>query len=129
LKNLWWAKKAIFSFSFVPIELLSYAGATMTVLSFLAVAYQIVDSRLRPERPHGISTIVVLIVFFGSLNLLAISVVGEYLIRTFEEVKRRPKFIRKVMWHRGTELSSAAEIESFVGRRRAAQRSTEAGAG
>ena len=33
MKNIWWAKKGIFSFSFVPIELLGYAGATMTVLS------------------------------------------------------------------------------------------------
>ena len=100
----------------------------MTVLSFLAVVYQIVDSRLHPEIGHGISTLIVLVVFFGSLNLLAISVVGEYLIRSFEEVKRRPRFIRKAMWHGGTGLSSAAEIESFVGRRKAARRSTEAGA-
>src|SRR5690349_1008195 len=35
LKNLWWAKKAIFSFSFLPIELLSSLGLTMTVLSFV----------------------------------------------------------------------------------------------
>ena len=34
LKNLWWAKKAIFSFSFVPIELLGYAGAVLTALWF-----------------------------------------------------------------------------------------------
>ena len=73
-------------------------------------------------------TLIVVIAFFGSLNLLAISVVGEYVIRSFEEAKRRPKFIRKAMLQGGTRLSSAAEIESFVGRRRAARRSTEAGA-
>jgi len=128
LKNLWWAKKAIFSFSFVPLELLSYAGATLTALSFLAGVYQLVDGWLHPEIGHGISTIVVVVCFFGSLNLLAISLVGEYVIRSFEEVKRRPKFIRKAMCHGGTTLSSAAEIQSFVGRRRAARRSTEAGA-
>src|SRR4051794_8506243 len=94
LKNLWWAKKAIFSFSFAPVEVLSYAGAVLTVLAFVALLYELVESRLHPEIPHGIATIVVLVVFFGSLNLLAIGVVGEYLIRTFEEVKRRPKFIR-----------------------------------
>jgi dolichol-phosphate mannosyltransferase len=99
------------------------------VLSFLAVVYQLVDSRLHPQTPRGIATIVIVIAFFGSLNLLAISLVGEYLIRTFEEVKRRPKFIRKAMWHGGAELSSGSEIESFVGRRRAARRSREAGAG
>jgi len=129
LKNLWWAKKAIFSFSFAPIEVLGYLGAALTTLSLLAIVGVVADRLLRPEIPHGIATIIVLIAFFGSLNLLAISVVGEYLIRTFEEVKRRPRFIRKALWHAGAALSSPAELETFVARRRAARRSTESGAG
>jgi glycosyltransferase involved in cell wall biosynthesis len=129
LKNLWWAKKAIFSFSFVPIELLSYLGITMTVLSFPAVVYQIVLGRLRPDIPRGVSTIVALVVFFGSLNLFAISMVGEYVIRAFEEAKRRPKFIRKALWQGGTSLSSAAEIARFTERRKSARQPTAAGAG
>jgi polyisoprenyl-phosphate glycosyltransferase len=127
LKNLWWAKKAIFSFSFVPLEILSYLGFTMTVLSFLALVYQVVQSQLRPEIPRGFAIIVGVVVFFGSLNLLAISVTGEYLIRTFEEAKRRPKFIRKALWHGGTSFSSAAEIASFAKRRRSTQQSMAAG--
>jgi glycosyltransferase involved in cell wall biosynthesis len=124
LKNIWWAKKGIFSFSFVPIELLGYAGATMTVLSFVAVIYQIIDCIRRPEIPHGISTIIVLILFFGSLNLLAISIIGEYLIKIFEEAKRRPKFIRKAVRQGGKHFHTATEIESFLGRRKTeAQRS------
>ena len=124
LKNIWWAKKAIFSFSFLPLELLGYAGATMTVFSFLAVVYQFVDWLRRPEIPHGIATIIVLILFFGSLNVLAISILGEYQIKIFEEAKRRPKFIRKAVWQGGKHFSTTAEIESFLGRRKmAAQRS------
>ena len=117
LKNVWWAKKAIFSFSFLPIELLGYAGATMTVLSFLAVICQIIDRLRRPEVPHGISTIIVLILFFGSLNVLAISVVGEYLIRVFEEAKRRPKFIRKAIRQGGKHFNTPTEIETFLQKR------------
>jgi glycosyltransferase involved in cell wall biosynthesis len=129
LKNLWWAKKAIFSFSFAPIEVLGYLAFTMTVLSFLAVVCLVVQGQLHPEVPRGISTIAALIVFFGSLNLLAIALVGEYVIRAFEEVKRRPRFIRKALWHGGTGLSSPAEIAKFAERRRRAQRSPAAGAG
>ncbi len=117
LKNIWWAKKGIFSFSFVPMELLSYAGATMTALSFLAVIYQVVDILRRPEVPHGVSTIIVLILLFGSLNVLAISILGEYVIRIFEEAKRRPKFIRKAVRHGGKYFNTPAEIETFLGRR------------
>ena len=133
LKNLWWAKKAIFSFSFAPVEALGYLGATLTGLSFLAVVGLVADSLLRPAVPHGMAAIIVLIVLFGSLNLLAISVVGEYLIRTFEEVKRRPRFIRKALWHAGAALNSPVELESFVAGRRSgrppARGPTEAGAG
>jgi dolichol-phosphate mannosyltransferase len=124
LKNIWWAKKAIFSFSFLPLELLGYAGAAMTVLSFLAVIYQFIDWLRRPEMPHGIATIIVLIVFFGSLNVLAISILGEYLIKIFEEAKRRPRFIRKAVRQGREHFNSASEIESFLLRRKtAAQRS------
>jgi dolichol-phosphate mannosyltransferase len=124
LKNFWWAKKGIFSFSFAPMELLGYAGATMTVLSFLAVIYQIVDWLRRPEIPHGISTIIVLILFFGSLNVLAISILGEYLIKIFEEAKRRPRFIRKAVRQGGKHFNTATEIESFLrGRKMSTQRS------
>ena len=117
MKNIWWAKKGIFSFSFVPMELLSYAGATMTALSLLAVIYQIIDMLRRPEIPHGISTIIVLILLFGSLNVLAISILGEYVIRIFEEAKRRPKFIRKAVRQGGEYFNTATEIETFLGRR------------
>ncbi|HVT07982.1 MAG TPA: glycosyltransferase family 2 protein [Polyangia bacterium] len=129
LKNLWWAKKAIFSFSFAPIEAVSYAGGILTCLSFVALAVALVDSAARPQVPHGVSILVALVVFFGSLNLFAIGIVGEYLIRTFEEVKRRPKYIRKAMWHAGAGFSSPAEISRFVAARRASRRSTETGAG
>jgi dolichol-phosphate mannosyltransferase len=128
LKNFWWAKKAIFSLSFAPIEALGILAITMTVLSSLGLVYQVVQSQLHPEVRRGISLVVAVIAFFGSLNLLAVSVVGEYLIRTFEEVKRRPRFIRNALWHGGTGLSNAAEIASFAARRKSAQRSTAAGA-
>ena len=36
-----------------------------------------------------------LILFFGSLNFFGISILGEYLAKIFEEVKRRPHFIRR----------------------------------
>jgi len=120
LKNLWWAKKAIFSFSFLPIEVLSYLGLIMTVLSLPVLVFRLL---------RGTSVTGALVAFFGSLNLLAVSIVGEYLIRTFEEVKRRPKFVRRALWHRGAELSAPAEMASFVRRRRDEQDSTEAGAG
>jgi dolichol-phosphate mannosyltransferase len=94
-KNLWWARKAIFSFSFVPLEMLTYLGWILTGVSFLAILVQIALYFILPGTPHGVTTIIVLILFFGGLNMLAISILGEYQAKIIEEVKKRPKFIRK----------------------------------
>ncbi|MFC0773731.1 NAD-dependent epimerase/dehydratase family protein [Terrimonas alba] len=94
-KNIGWARKAIFSFSYVPLELLTYLGWTLTLVSFLAALLQIVLYLAGAQIPHGITTIIVLILFFGGMNMLAISILGEYQAKILEEVKKRPKFIRR----------------------------------
>jgi len=94
-KNIAWARKAIFSFSFVPLELLTYLGWSLTAFSFLAIILQIILYFVKPGNPHGVTTIIVLILFFGGLQLLGISIIGEYQAKILEESKKRPKFIRK----------------------------------
>ena len=93
-KNINWAKKAIFSFSFLPIEFMSYLGFFLTLLSFVALLVQIIVKLIYPDIPHGIPTIIVLILFFGGIQLLSLSLIGEYVSKIFEESKKRPRFIR-----------------------------------
>jgi dolichol-phosphate mannosyltransferase len=114
LANVWWAKKGIFSFTFVPIEALGYAAVVLTSLASVAVVYEIVQLVLHPEQPHGIPLLIVLVAFFGSLNLLAIATLGEYLIKIFEETKRRPKFVRKAVRHGRQLFSGATENHGFM---------------
>ena len=116
-KNIWWAKKGIFSFSFVPLELLSYFGIILTGLSFLAGIGQVIAKLLYPDIPHGITTIIVLILFFGGIQLLAMAILGEYLMKIFEETKKRPKYIRKSIRFGGKHFTTAEEMESFLNRR------------
>lgn len=125
LKNVWWARKGIFSFSFAPLELLGYVAGVMTLLAFAGIGYELVDSLRRPQLRHGVPILIVLVLLFGSLNLLAVSLLGEYLIKIVEEVKRRPRFIRRAMWHAGNAYRSAAEMARFGEQRKAARRSTE----
>ena len=99
------------AFISVPIELLGYAGATMTALSSLV--YQWVDALLHPEVPHGISIIIVLVAFFGSIQLLAVATVGEYVIKILEEAKRRPRFIREAIQYGGERFTTPAQIDGF----------------
>lgn len=94
-KNISWARKAIFSFSYVPLELLTYLGWALTLISFVAAFLQIILYFTGSPVPHGVTTIIVLTLFFGGINMLTISVLGEYQAKIIEEVKKRPKFIRR----------------------------------
>ncbi len=114
LKNIWWAKKGIFAFTFAPIEVLGYVGGILTLLSFGAVLYGVVDAFQHPHAPLGIALLLSVVAFFGSLNLLAAAVVGEYVVKILEEAKRRPRFIRKAIRVGEQHLTSAADIDSFV---------------
>jgi dolichol-phosphate mannosyltransferase len=120
LKNLWWARKGIFSFTSLPVEWLGYVGGVMTVLSLVAVLYELVDWLRHPAISRGVGTLIVVIVLFGSLNLLALAVLGEYLIKIVEEAKRRPRFIRRAVRQGDQHLTKAEDIERFAARRRAA---------
>jgi polyisoprenyl-phosphate glycosyltransferase len=96
LKNLGWAKKGILSFSRTPLDLLTFTGITLVLISaFLGLA-QLLARLFYPElAPRGITTVVLLIMFFGSFTIFAISLIGEYIAKIFEEVKARPTFIRR----------------------------------
>lgn len=112
-KNIWWAKKGIFSFSFVPLEILSYLGLSLTACAFLAMLAQIIMRLFNSNIPHGITTIIVLLLFFGGLNLFGLSILGEYIAKILEETKSRPKFIRRSVVFRGKTLDSAVQIENL----------------
>ncbi|TDB64434.1 NAD-dependent epimerase/dehydratase family protein [Arundinibacter roseus] len=114
-KNIWWAKKAIFSFSFAPLELMSYAGFILTGISFIGIMWQIIAKIFFfPETPRGFSTVIVLVIFFGGLTILGISFLGEYIAKIFEETKKRPKFIRTRIRRGSKAYTSADEIRTLV---------------
>jgi len=97
-KNLGWAKKGILSFTFVPLSVLSLVGTVMFVTSLLLGALQLVLRIVLPDAaPKGATTILLVELFFGSINLIAIATVGEYVGKILEEAKRRPHFIRRAI--------------------------------
>ena len=112
-KNIAWAKRGIFSFSNTPLTMLTAGGIIMLglsgVLGFIAILIRVFAPELAPR---GATTIVLSILFFGALNLFGIGLVGEYVAKIMEEVKRRPRLIRSVVVRNGemTQLLPAKDI-------------------
>ncbi len=95
ISNLRWAKKGIFSFSYIPLELISYLAYFLVFLSSIAIFFYVVMYFISPVAPRGITTVIILILLLGGIQLLSISILSEYLGKIFEETKRRPKYIVK----------------------------------
>lgn len=95
LGYVWYAKSGIVSFSRAPLDLLGYLGVIFMGFSLVAiVAYIAAWLVLPPESsPAGLLTLYILVLFFGGLQLFGLSVVGEYVGKIFDEVKRRPHAI------------------------------------
>lgn len=95
--NLWsnirWARKGIFSFSYVPLELISVGALVVSFLSLVAGVAQIVAKVVWPEVPQGVPTIIVVSLFLGSIQLFSVAFLAEYVGKIFEEVKQRPQFV------------------------------------
>ncbi len=94
-RNISWAKRGIFSFSDVPLTMLTALGAAAFVFSTIAALVVGMLRLLVPDiAPRGATTILIVILLFGSFNLLSIGLVGEYVAKIMTEVKRRPRLIR-----------------------------------
>ena len=101
-KLIGWAKTGIVSFSNAPLSLISYVGTSLLLLAVLLGAVQIVARLLFPHlTPQGLTTVLLSILFFGSLNMFALGIIGEYIAKIFDEVKGRPRSIRRSVIENG----------------------------
>ena len=94
-KNIQWAKKGIFSFSHLPLEIMSFISYLIFILSGLAVATYVALYFIKDEAPKGITTLIVLVLFLGAMQLLSISILSEYIAKILDETKKRPHSIIK----------------------------------
>jgi glycosyltransferase involved in cell wall biosynthesis len=87
------AVTGITAFTYLPLRAISLFGILVSVGALVYGAWVIVETLVYHAAPSGYPTIVVSIMFFAGVQLLSMGVIGEYLARVFEEVKRRPLFI------------------------------------
>lgn len=94
LRNLGWARKAILSFSYVPLDIITWLALGTVGLSFLAILLQVLSRVFFPDlAPRGFTTSFVFFLFLGGIQLLCLSIIASYLAHIYDEVKRRPPYI------------------------------------
>ena len=115
LKNIWWAKKAIFSFSLKPLYYIQGIGFGLFAVSLLLSAFYLVHYLTRPPvGAPGVTTIIVLVLGLGGMQMFSLSILGDYIGKVLEEAKSRPRFIRHRIFKGDKVLSAEADLSRFV---------------
>ena len=84
---------AIFSFSYAPLRLSFLAGAVVSVLAFAYGVVRVVMRLLGIDVVPGFTTTTVAVLFLSGVQLVTIGILGEYVGRIYDEVKKRPLYI------------------------------------
>lgn len=91
------AVDGITSHSVKPLRFATIAGGLVSLFALCYIIYIILKTLIVGEPVQGFPTIMVTILFLGGMQLLSIGIIGEYLGRIFNEVKRRPDYFIKEM--------------------------------
>jgi polyisoprenyl-phosphate glycosyltransferase len=83
----------LISFSSRPLQLMSLAGCILAGFSFLLGGWYLFQKLVGVDLTPGLPTTVLVISFFSGVQLLGLGLIGEYIGRIYDEVKRRPMFI------------------------------------
>ena len=88
------AVDAITGYSYFPLQIASYLGFVIAFISAIAIILVIIARLFFPEQPLlGQATTLVAVLFLGSIQLISLGIVGEYLGRIYDEVRQRPLYL------------------------------------
>ena len=93
-----YAMKGIMSFSTAPIKLATITGMLASIAAIIYLIITIIQKLTFGIEVSGYATIIVLILFFGGLELLVMGILGEYIGSIYIENKNRPIFIAKEIY-------------------------------
>jgi polyisoprenyl-phosphate glycosyltransferase len=102
--RLWnFALEGITSFSTLPLRVWTYIGMFGAAASMIYTLFVVARVWLFGSPVPGYPSLLVSILFLGSLQLFSIGVLGEYLGRTYLEAKRRPSYIVRRVYRQSTD--------------------------
>ena len=94
-KLLMYAIEGIVAFTTVPLRISTFVGLFMSMVTLAYMVFVFVKALLFGDPVAGYPSMMVVILFLGGAQLLSLGVLGEYLSKTYMEVKKRPHYIIK----------------------------------
>lgn len=92
-KLLVYAIDGIIDFSQMPLSIAAWCGMGSTIISFLAIIFIVFRRLIFGDPVQGWASTICIILFVGGIQLLCMGVMGQYLAKTYTEVKKRPHYI------------------------------------
>lgn len=90
------ALNGITAFSIVPLRIIAACGVITMLGSFVLALEVLCEKYVFHTTPSGWATLVILLAFFGGLQIFCLGIIGEYLGQIFNEVKARPRYIKGI---------------------------------
>lgn len=87
------AMDGVISFSAIPLQLATWLGLTMAVLGACYAFYALYIRIVMKTPPQGWTSLMVVLLVIGGVQLIILGIIGEYIGRIFDEVKRRPLYV------------------------------------
>lgn len=95
--NFWglfkYSLDGIFNFSQAPLQIASFIGLLFTFISFVAIIFIMVRKFIWGDPVEGWPSLACIITFIGGVQLFCMGIMGQYLAKTYVEVKKRPHYI------------------------------------
>ncbi len=112
-KMLRFAVDALTSFSHVPLQLATWLGFAVSAFSFLYIIVVLV-LKIRGVNVTGWTTLMFFILFLGGVQLIVVGVLGEYVGRIYEEVKRRPLYLVAEVVEGGPAVAPRLDVNATL---------------
>ena len=79
----------------MPLQFASYFGVCVTFISFLFALHALYVKFITHTAIQGWTSLLIAVVFLGGVQLLTLGIIGEYIGRIYQEIKRRPLYVLK----------------------------------
>lgn len=110
-----YAVSNICAYSAAPMQIVTLLGAMMLIIAVIFGVWALAD-KIAGRALEGMTTVIIIMIFIGSIMMISMGVIGYYVARIYEEIKGRPKYIVSARCESVEKTDSSQKIMNGVSR-------------